>query len=327
MGIKERMSRGNPSRILVALLLVCSFGCKGVGAQRADENQAAAALFAQFDTVFFASGRLVSEHGSEDSTGGGSLDLLALPFTELQGALRALSANVATNLLTNSYAVLVGAKHFTAPKGLGPVHSDRCYVVISKGRKFDFAGELRGAATASVAGMRVVNWSAQLGEFGEEDKRSSEFYASQVGDVYVLIANDEEELQATAKALSSVISPNAVLDTIPEWKQFQDYEIWGYRRYKRAESGDQSAADPSFPINSAEGLAFGVDFNKDAATVNLVSSSTDEEAVLKANPATKPLVFKRQGSRVWSLTIPLAHEKAADQLYRVMSLFGFGAFV
>jgi hypothetical protein len=65
---------------------------------------------------------------------------------------------------------------------------------------------------ASAPGPPVWTWSADLGEFGEGDPRSSSLYATQMAESYILVSNSLEELETVSGQLTSVNDDARILN-------------------------------------------------------------------------------------------------------------------
>jgi hypothetical protein len=293
------------------------------------EQRAASVLFSQYETVFHVRGSAVSPDSLAEPPANSS-NISFVPFYELRAALKAVPGQDATGLLIGNQALLVGARNFQAPKGLGPVRSQRCYIVVLPSHKIlDLNALFRTPPVTSIAGTVVYGWSAQLGEYGEDDIRPTSFYATRVGDNYLIVTNDVDNIREVSDALVSLTDRSHLLRTVRDWNMVSRHSIWGYRRYTEKGKGHGENADPSFPISSAEALIFYVESEKKVAVVTILGAQNkDEEEAIKSNSAARALSFRRHSSKVWTATVALtgAHD-ASDQLFAALSLFGFGAFV
>jgi len=185
------MAHARRKLLAIALSAFLLYGFIG---SAADMNYAepAAALFNEFETVFFAKADVLISSGAYDHAPKSDIEILRFPFMELLEALKALGGNTSQEVVSNSEAILVGAKDFRPPAGLGGVHSQRCYIVILRTpSKFNLRQHFHQAPSASVGGSPVWEWSAKLGEFGEEDPRASSFFAAQVSAMDALGKNSK----------------------------------------------------------------------------------------------------------------------------------------
>jgi hypothetical protein len=311
----------------------CFYGTPAYGQRgKADVNygaRPAAVLSNEFETLFFAKADILVRSGARDHAARNDVEILDFPFWELLDALKALGGNTSQEALGASEAVFVGAKDFRAPAGLGTVHSQRCYIMILRSpSKFSLREHFHQAPSASVGGSPVWEWSAKLGEFGEEDPtRASLFFAAQVGDSYLLVSNGFKELQVTAQNLASPKDP-AMVVPIGDWKLISQHNLWGYRRYRHGGIVDPEAAGSHLVPESASALIFFVDLDKQVGALRLLSSPKDEKIVAKLSEPMKLPTFENRGSGVWESRIPLgANEESFYRLGAIMDLFGFGTYV
>jgi hypothetical protein len=291
------------------------------------ESRAASVLFGHFETVFYAKSDVLA--GVYDHVAQHDAEVALFPFLELTEALKSLGSNTSKEMLTSSEAVLLGAKDFRPPKGLGGVHSQRCYIVIlGTHARFDLRAYFHRAPAGSAAGAPVWTWSAKLGEFGEEDRRPSSFYAAQFANSYLLLSNNPEDLQATAKAITSSENPNKVLAGIRDWEQVSQHKVWGYRCYRHSGVVDREAAGMSSVTPGTKALIFLVDFGNKACVIRLFSSDTNADTAARISSVYKLPSMKPQAAGVWETRFPLAgDEESWDRLVTVMDLFGFGVYV
>lgn len=308
----------------VALFFVA---CENGMAEMNRESRAASALFGNFETVFYAKSDVLA--GAYDHAAQNDSDEMLFPFSHLLRGLRSLNRNTSKEMLTSSDGVFVGAKEFRPPKGLGGVHSKRCYVIVlGTHSRFDLRRYFHQAPAGSAAGAQVWTWSAKLGEFGEEDPSASSFYAAQVADSYLLVSNNLEDLQEIANAITSSENPERVLARIRDWEQVSQHKVWGYRRYRHSGVVDREAAGMSDVTPGAEALIFFVKFENKVGVLRLVSSDTKEDAAAKMSAVAGLPLMKPQTEGIWETKFLLAgDEESFERLARVLALFGFGAYM
>ncbi len=322
------IDRRQMCRFLV-VILVSILGCERATAEVNHELRAASVLFGQFETVFYAKADLLSNSGAYEHVAKHDADIIRFPFFILQKGFNSLGDDNLNEILNSSEAVLVGAKDFRPPSGLGPVRSQRCYVFILKRNDFDLHKHFPQAPATSVAGVPAWNWSAKLGEFGEEDpSRPSSFYAAQIAGSFLVVSNNLEDLQATAKGLISAEKPETILAGIRDWELIRRQKIWGYRRYQHNGVVDRNAAGMWLITPGAEALMFFVDFDKKIGVMRLTSSDPNEDVAAKINATAKLPSFKAQARGVWETTFPLTGDESSfDRLVYIMSYFGFGVYM
>lgn len=320
---------------LIALVVLLS-GChrNQEPSQGTLELRASSALVGEYETIFYSKSRILAPdaatfmHISEAEASN-----LSYPFAYMQGALDNLGSGAHSSMIANSVAVLVGAKNFLAPAGLGPVRSQRCYVVILKRKStFDLRKYIASAPVASAAGVPVLSWGAKLGEYGEDDPKSSTLYASQLGQSYVLISNDLQGLENIAERLGPVNKGVQSTSEIPEWGTLSQHGEWAYRKYRYIEIVDPpSAAGMTDVTSSADSLIFYFNSDNRTGVLQLIASDkSTAERFNTSNTSSKiawpPL--KQTGAREWETMIPLAGDDAsAESIFVVVGLFGFPVYL
>lgn len=311
--------------ILLAYLLL---GCGRSGAEQNHESRAAAALFGEFETVFYSKRDLSSRAGVFGQLSEKNAEELRAPFAYFLGAFYWMGKQVPAEILSNSAAVLMGAKDFQPPKGLGPVHSERCYVVVlRKWSTLDLRKYFNYGPVASAAGAPVWNWGANLGEFGEGDPRASSLYGAVVANSYLIVSNNLAELQSIADKLTSPTDDSSqTLSRIREWELVSQHKLWGYRRYRHTGivAGDASGMRDVTP--SAEALLFFLDSKKKTCMLRLLASDSSTTEKINTWAVFPPL--RSSGPGTWETTIPLANdEQTSDRMFYVFGLFGFPVYL
>jgi hypothetical protein len=316
--------------VLLAAVAILLSGCARTRAEADRDSRAASALFADFESVLYEEPALLSSSGAYNHLSGQETGNLRFPFVYLKGALDTVDSRTYADVLANSEAVLVGAKDFRPPSGLGAVRSQRCYVAILKSRSgFDFRRYFHEPAANSADGMPIWSWTAKLSEFGENDTKSSSIYAAQVGQSYALVSNDLKELQTLAARLSSHDGDSQPLTGVREWSSVSRHEVWGYRRYRHTGVVDQMAAGMTDVRPGAEALAFFLDSREKAIVLRLfLNPPADERTVALINSRATLPPLKPSGGGVWETTIPLAgNEESSERTFIVVGLFGFPVYL
>jgi hypothetical protein len=319
------------SRVIYAILLLLVLLYSGWARSSASQSSAASALFQQFETVFYSKADLLLGSGSYGDLSKTDANALRVPFAYLLGALDSLGKGTSADVLANTEAVLVGAKDFRPPAGLGGVHSQSCYVLsLRRNSEFDFRKYLQQSAPASAAGKLVWNWSAKLGEFGEKDPRPSSLYATQVAKQYALVCNDSAELGALTERLSSPDrdSQEPSRSGIRDWASVSQHDVWGYRRYRHTGIANRDAAGMTNVTPGAEALIFFLFPPKKAAVLELVNSPTDQRTASNMNAAARLPPLRSTSSGVWETTIQLSgNQETSERMVAMMWLFGFGLYL
>jgi hypothetical protein len=282
-----------------------------------NNSQAAGALFQQFETVFQIKANLLSQSGTHD--------FRRVPFVPLVRGLAGLGKDVPAEILANADAILLGTKDYTMPKGLGTVHSTFCYVIVLS-NSIDIQRYFSQPVSSTVSG-RIWSWSANLQEFGENEPRPSTLYVGETGQSYLLVSNNEEELQQLAVRLRDT-SDNifAVLAGLREWEEVGQHKFWGYRRYRHDRVVDKFAAGMT---KVTPAMAELIVYADDGTTGILqLYCSTSDDSTSKSAATMMPLLMPR-GSGIWQASVPLTDEEkeSMKSLIPMTWLFGFGIVV
>lgn len=320
--------------VLHILLVIVLLGCARVqSADRTYQTLAAAALFEQFETVAYSSANLLSDSRDYYRLPTQVRSPLRLPFYFFLSSLDSLGGKAKTDVLGSADAVLVGAKDFRPPDGLGPVRSQRCYIVVLRRRSaFNLRKYFRQEPVSTTGGVPTWNWSVKLGEFGELDPRPSSLYAAQIGNSYLLVSNNLKELQVMAGRLSSQNPDGRILGEIRDWQIVSQHEVWGYRRYRHTEVVDKTAAGMAYVTPEAQALIFMFDREKNSFTLRLFCVPGEERTPANINATGLFGRLKWFSGGVWERTVPLVGdfvdpEETLERLSAVMGMLGFGFYV
>lgn len=314
-----------PAAMLVAFLL---FGCaRKATANAADQQRAASIMLDQFETVFYANGDLLSGAGGYKGLSQQEANTLRAPFGSLLQGIDAVGKPASKEVLDSASGVLVGAKDFRGPSGppphLGDVQSQSCYVIVLRsGNTFDLGKVLGKSGAVSHADASTWKWSAPGTEGHPEPHQ---FYATQVASSYVLISNDLDNLHQVSAQLSS--NDRALnLSGIRDWQSISQHEVWGYRTYRHSEGENKDAAGTVNVEPDAQALAFFFDAQKKAGVLRLFSPTASTADKMNGTNLLSP--FRATGSGVWETVVPLTEgQQSSDQMFVVVSWFGFGAYI
>jgi hypothetical protein len=314
----------NAWRLAVLVMVMCSVGSQDESRQKY-ERLAAAALVEQFETALYARASFVAH---DVQSKGLSRDL-GLPFAQFVPALNAVREDFAARILEKSQAILVGAKDFVPPRRLGIVRSTACSVaVLSEEVKFDLRTYFPAPAEPTPDGM-TYTWTAKLPEFGR-DVQTSSFFATQIGDAYVVVCNDSKEIQTLRQELTGDKSDSIRAVGFPDWGTLKQAQFWCYRQYRQTGILSGLASGMSDVTPSAHALLFVNDgdiaqfklFAEDDSTPSRINSS-----MTRANKEWPQLVQSGSGG-VWQATVPLSSNQQADEtIFDIAGLFGFGVFI
>ncbi len=301
------------------------------------DSRAAAAMFSQYETVFYTDTDLSSKFSSFKGLSRQTAGALSIPFGDLIYGLDSLDPHVAADMLAKSEAVLMGGKGFIPPEGEGAAQVSRfCYIVNFGTRsRPDFGKYAAKAQKASIAGESVWSWQVNSPEPGGQDISYS---VTQVGDSYLLVSNDLGELQAIAKKLTSSNDSSTTLSAIRDWAILSQHEYWGYRRVRHDEVVKK---DPwlEFTMPGAETVIMFADIKMKTATVSVLGVHANEVVKMMKKrdvqqrqvlsrlrmrqPATARFEFKATDAGTLEKTFSLTGEQSEGEIMNSIWLFGF----
>lgn len=291
-----------------------------------DKIFASSALSKRYETVFYSESQLVKGAVAVDGElSQEAVNGLRVPFAYLLGGLDALGMKHSTEVLDNTAGVLIGAKNFRPPSGpthLGAVQFEFCYVLllVEKG-KFELNAAMRKCGSASLAGPSTWKWSTRGTEGHPEPWK---FYATQVGRKFVLVGSSADEVSETKKILGDGRKGPTGLIQTNDIKTISQHATWGYRNI----SPDLNPIDPTYSsISGIENLIFFTDLKHGTGVFRL--RSLNSESIRKLNEGLKLPSLRLVRDGVWETTVSLhgKGEKMGEQMFQIMSLFGFGVFL
>jgi hypothetical protein len=313
------------SKIVLMVIAFLLSGCTKSVANSTEQKRATSTLFDQFETVFYAKSDVLSASLGYKGLSKQDTNTVRAPFAYLLGGFDPLGKQVSAEILGNADAALVGVKDFRPPQGptgLGDVQSRFCYIIVLRDRNtFDLSKVADKAGVMSPAEASTWKWSVKGGE-GHPGPYT--YYAMQVAHSYLLISKDRDDLQAVSAKLSASDTPLS-LSGIRDWEGLSQHEVWGYRRYRHTEMNKDAAGTLQVSPDT-EALAFFVNLKQKTAVLRLFSPTASTAQKMNETSLLSP--FKVSDSGVWQTVIPLTgNQKSSDQLFVVMSWFGFGVSV
>jgi hypothetical protein len=319
------------SRVMnVALCLIIALsGCRVGASASTHEFRVASILSAEFETVVFARAQLLSQTHVPDGVTRESSDTLLLPFGYLLGALAKLGTQAAPEILAASESVLMGAKDFRPPNGLGAVRSTRCYVLnLRPGREIDLRRFIRTNPVALAAGASILKWEVDLGEFGEDDQRRSTLFAATLLSSYLLVCNGLDELRIVAERLTPGTGTSDKAEAVPGWDFVKSHDEWGVRRYRHGKTAHPMAAGSEDIGPSVDAMMFGVNWEERAVVLRMTGSAAGDDTFERINARNVLPPLKPTLRGTWDSKFQLAgNEKARDQAFVLVGLFGFAIFL
>lgn len=311
--------------VVLTFLLGLAFSPTTPAMIQSNNDRASAALFDHFETVFSANADLLSGTASYGGLTRQDANSLRVPFAYLIGALNSLGTKAPSDILGNAARVMVGVRNFKAPKGLGSVRSEFCYIIVLRDpSRTDLKRYFGSPPAPAQGGGSVWTWSANLGEYGEDDRRPSSLNAAQLAE-YVLIANNGAGLDAVAQSIARTQRAPDHRSHTHQQDLIGEKEFWGYRQYEHGHVSNKVAAGLEEIAPTTQALLLYVDFPAQAAVLRFYSSSVDDPTPRRFDALLPP--FKFLGDKAWETTITLnGGQPAYDQMFTVMGLFGFAIY-
>jgi hypothetical protein len=321
---------GRIRMVPLLLVLLLSIGTPAM-AETNDEQRASAALFDQYETVFYTNADLSSDFTEYKGLPRRAAVILSVPFAMLWQGLASLQKHAPGEILGTSDAVLLGAQG-SLPGGEPSGQARQfCYVVtFGHQRMPDLRKFLSGIPVASVGGRSVWKWLAQMPAQGREAPPEIAFFVAQIGDSYLVFSNDVGGLKIVANKLASSDTPSRTLSPIRDWELVSKHEYWGYRRFHRNQNSDETTVQLESLMPGADAVLFFVDVKGKKGTLRLLNSSSNKSVAKKVQEVNEHLAtefkvppLKPLSEGVWETTFPLSGDQGPG--FQIMfALFWFG---
>jgi hypothetical protein len=229
-------------------------------------------------------------------------------------------------ILTNSEAVLVGAKDFRPPAKLGDVRARYCYVIVMS-RPTNIRAFFDEDPDRSEKGIQFWKWKGRPTE-GHPDPRL--FFASQIGESFFVLTNNVEDVEDLALDLKAPRDDFQTLGEMRDWDIINSYEFWGYRRVRRGPEVNATAAGLIYISPAVQRLTFFVDsrtFRRKAVFRIFGSTDKVDSPVIPDLERILPK-FGASDNGTWQTTIPMTRDQVwKDRTTIVMFMFGFGFYI
>jgi hypothetical protein len=291
--------------------------CGGTGRSR--EASIASALAKRSEAVARTTGELLWTTGADQRAH--RMATVRTPFLLLTAGLDSVHAGLAGKLIGRETVVLVGASGFELPTGIGPVRSRRAYVILLE------------STTVREALIREVRqrgrplreggcWTAPLGEFGESSATPTELCALPVGDSYVLITNVAAGAEEWNSDLSSALASGKTSACERTWPTTTFWAVRSTNSGIDVETG---------PAGTRKAQVYDIELTMDGpaaeeATVSIGFPTDPTIPGSLSRAAGWPAMRSIQGHQ-WRTNLRLNTDESADQLFRAMSLLGFGVYL
>ena len=284
------------------------------------ETRASVALLSQFETVFDS--KILSLVPSQLNRPHRDIDSFGAPFGYFLAALGGADPNLPSEVIRNSPTVLVGAKDFRSPEGIGGVRLKFCYIAILS-RPLGIKAAKYFAMQLSESRDGILVWKWPVANLFEERSSSETVFATQIQPSYLLLSNSLDDLQMVSRNLRIPGDVSEIPNGIREWESFHKYQFWGYRRYHRDDPLiDKDAAGLIDIPPAATALSLRLDLARKFCVLHLfITEGSADTIVIDQGSVT----FRRVKTGMWEAIVPLSGDAPTlGRLFTVMSIFGFG---
>jgi len=274
------------------------------------------ALAKQAETICFIDGTVLGDRSK-------SIKQLTLPMGLLRIGLAGMRpGDVFIN--NNLHYILVGAKEFSAPPGLGIMRAKTIYYLRYQApmqinvRAFKEIQQAHGL-------FQYPTWKWDW--YDPDTKETLHFVMVQASEYEVWISTDIEFMRST---FSSVTIPEYVLQDRPEWNEATlKCSIWAVRRYRHDNVKDSLAGGILISREHRVGegavaLTFGYD--EVQQTAKLLYFSPERDGFVQFWQSMPRATVEEIRSGLWSVDFKV-DAGSNDYILYVYHLFGFGLFL
>ena len=317
------------SRRFLAALAVSALGACSLGAIRSHNHQRAreqvlSVLTARFETVFAADAGLAEATETPHEVPKNVARALGAPFAIVQYGTTGLGQPFASRIWHDTSWVFIGASDFQPPNGatgLGDVRSRQTAIFVLKhpGALWSFSNRPSPALKRTPDGSA---WTWQS-PGSEGHPAPFVFVATEIPGPYLVISDNERDCQAVAGELSRPPLPVAASDPV-DTTAFSKSRLFGYRRYVHTEN-NRDAAGMSVVSDDAIALEFSFDGKSPRGQLELFGRNS--QTADRINGARLLPALRMSSPGRWTTTIRLDRDSdAVEELFAVLSLFGFGVY-
>jgi hypothetical protein len=312
------------ARLVVSLLGVLSLGAIRSHHHQRARQQMLEVLMGHFETVFAADAGLASGNETPREVPGEIARALSAPFAVVQYGVSNLGPSAATRIWHDTTWVLTGASDFqppAGPGGIGDVRSRSTTVFLLKhaGALTTFAGGASAVLKRTTDG--AWTWSAPP---SEGHPTSFEFVATEVKGPFLVISDNPRDCRSVADDLARR-DPKPVIPEGVDATAFSKDRLFGYRRYTHTEA-NRDAAGMSVVSDDAMALQFTFDGKAPQGELELLGRSSQTADRINALRLLPTLKMSTPGR--WRTTIHFDRDAdTLEEIFAVLSLFGFGVYV
>lgn len=242
---------------------------------------------------------------------------LSVPFTELPSSMELLGPEAWEAARSSATAVLVGAKDFRAPEtvtGLGAVQSTKCFVVVIDATKQVDEQQLFQDRGTRASDQDPWMWTVEVTREGNRFTRA--FFALVIDEDFIIVGTDREETIATAGELAR---SSELRGSDTQRQAFATRDFWGHRKIR---PGNPPGTTIEI-VPAAESATVFLDRQARKLVLRLESRS----AALSLDPASSLPALAMTTPGVFETSIALDGPSVDEQMFEILAIFGFGAYL
>lgn len=315
------------SRRFLAALLVSALGASSLGAIRSHHHQKArqeilGVLSQRFETVFAADAGLAEGIETPHDVPRDIAQALGAPFNVVRYGINSLGPAYASRIWHDTSWVLIGATDFQLPPGEASggdvrARSTAVFLLKKSGALVSFSGV--SPVLKRTSDGTAWTWTTPV----SEGHPGFAFVAMEIRGPYLVVSDNQRDCEfVTAELAQPDLKPPAPegLDAAA----FAKSRLFGYRRYKHGDESRDSAG-MSVISEDATGLEFSFDGKAPRAELDLVGRNS--QTADRINGARLLPALRMSSPGRWTTTIRLDRDgDTLDELFAVLSLFGFGVY-
>ncbi len=311
--------------IVKFLLLAGVLSSTSSFSQSAQADQAASALTRSFETVVSTDTRFLLNIRIDEQSAD-SLYGLRLPFIEFIAEFIPLAPSAESDIEKLYSALIVGSKDFKSPQGLGMVDSSKCFVAVrDEGVQPDLSVDFSRAAVKVINGRKVWTWTLPA---DESTATPTSFFPAQVGNHYLVMANNVEDFREITRALTGPRKTLPCASGVFNLSDAGTHSYWAYRNLRRQGVMDPESAGIAHIGSDVRAIVFLADIERHQSTLRILSSDSDMKEVPNVLPPSELQRLRPQSAGIWEASIPLTKDKIGyESMFWLFAALGSGVYV
>ena len=310
----------------IVVVLAYSAGCsRRTAALNENEIRAIALLSRSYDTMVRAT-RDAALGLDEQGRGPAAIArALRIPFSELRNGLEHVTKGRTREALAEGMVVLVGARDFRAPRGLGLAQFDFCYIVICKPSRHNCLGldALDRSIVSETSETDVRRWRVPPSESRPD---GVDFFLSQVDASYLIVTNNFGATREIMTQLASLVVPTG--EEREEFEALGRFEYWARRSFDTKWSGAKRSLGTEDLGDRVRALLLLMHPEDGSGSFRLVSTNDDDPSAARLNARAPIPRFVHVQRGVWEAQVRgEAGDIAVSGLLAILGLLGFSVYL